>query len=458
MTLSNNNTSNNEGYNEILSGAVSEALGATAGAATPLLKIDESKMKRWVDGQVKNAVEDVLNDILEFEAKTLAGAEMYERTAARQDYRNGHRKRKILTRVGEVELQVPRLRSVEFTTAVIDRYRRRESSIEEALVEMYIAGVSTRRVSDVTEALFGASVSSSAMSELNKKVYDRLDEWRNRRLEKKYPYIYLDGLVMSRRWTGEENHFSVLVAMGVSEEGVREVIGIADGAKEDKENWLSFLRHLKERGLCGVKLAVSDACLGLVAALEEVFPEARWQRCAVHFYRNVLSQVPLTQRRHLGTALKAVHAQESREAALAKVETLKAAWGNRFPGAVKILVDGVASTLTYYDFPPEHWRRIRTNNPMERLLKEVRRRTNVVGAFPDGRSALMLATARVRYVSERTWSGRKYLDVSTLLDLEKAEEEETALPEFLKLESKEVIGPARRGRAALARIHARAHA
>jgi len=402
-----------------------EATGE-AGAKTPLLRIDESKMKRWVDGQVKNAVEDVLNDIMEFEAKTLASAEVYERTEGRRDYRNGHRKRKLITRVGEVELKVPRLRTVPFTTAAIERYRRKESSIEEALVEMYIAGVSTRRVSDVTEALFGASVSSSAMSELNKKVYDRLDEWRMRPLEKKYPYIYLDGIVMSRRWMGEAKNFSVLVAVGVNEDGTREVIGIADGAKEDKASWLAFLRHLKERGLCGVKLAVSDACLGLVAALEEVFPDARWQRCSVHFYRNVLSKVPDSHKRHFATALKAIHAQESREAALQKVEALKAEWGNRFSGAVKILTEGVASTLTYYGFPPEHWRRIRTNNPMERLLREVRRRTNVVGSFPDGKSALMLATARVRYVSDRTWSGRKYMDVSMLLDLEKAPEEQSA--------------------------------
>ncbi len=402
-----------------------EAIGEVAGKK-PLLRIDESKMKAWVDGQVKNAVEDVLNDIMEFEAKTLAGAEVYERTEGRKDYRNGYRKRKLLTRVGEVDLKVPRLRSVPFTTAAIERYRRRESSIEEAMIEMYIAGVSTRRVSDVTEALFGASVSSSAMSELNKKVYERLDEWRNRPLKKKYPYIYLDGMVMSRRWTGEVSHFSVLVAAGVNEDGTREVIGIADGAKEDKASWLSFLRHLKQRGLNGVKLAVSDACLGLVAALEEVFPAARWQRCTVHFYRNVLSQVPLTHKRHFATALKAVHAQESREAALAKVDALKAEWGSRFSGAVKILEEGVASTLTYYDFPPEHWVRIRTNNPMERLLKEVRRRTNVVGAFPDAKSALMLATARVRYVSDKTWSGRKYMDVSMLLNLDKALEAESA--------------------------------
>lgn len=290
---------------------------------------------------------------------------------------------------------------------------------------MYLAGVSTRRVSDVTEALFGASVSASAMSELNKKVYDRLDEWRSRPLGKSYPYIYLDGMVMSRRWTGEVSHFSVLVAVGVNEDGAREVIGVADGAQEDKASWLSFLRHLKERGLRGVRLAVSDACLGLVEAPGEVFPEAAWQRCAVHFYRNVLGKVPHSHKRTFATALKAVHAQESREAALSKVETLREAWRGWFSDAVKILTDGVASTLTFYDFPPEHWTRIRTNNTLERLLKEVRRRTNVVGAFPDGRSALMLATARVRYVSERTWSSRRYMDVSALIGESKPEEEET---------------------------------
>ncbi len=155
-----------------------EATG-TSGGRSPLLKIDESKMKAWVDRQVKNAVEDVLNGIMEFEAKTLAGAEMYERTERRKDYRNGYRKRKLQTRVGEVDLKVLRLRSVPFTTAAIESYRRRESSIEEALIEIYLAGVSRRRVSDITEALFG----SSAMSELNKKIYDRLDEWRSRPLK-----------------------------------------------------------------------------------------------------------------------------------------------------------------------------------------------------------------------------------------------------------------------------------
>lgn len=404
MTLNNSNTQ-----------AAQEATGSVAGRK-PLLQIDESKMKKWVDGQVKNAVEDVLNDIMEAEARALAGADKHERTDVRKDYRNGYRKRKLQTRVGQVDLKVPRLRSVPFTTAAIERYRRRESSIEEAMIEMYLAGVSTRRVSDVTEALFGASVSASAMSELNKKVYDRLEQWRNRPLESKYVYVYLDGMVLSRRWTGDVSNFSILVASGVREDGRREVIGIADGTKEDKQNWLAFLRHLKERGLHGVRLAISDACLGLVAALEEVFPQARWQRCTVHFYRNVLAKVPTTHKRHFATALKAVHAQESREAALAKVETLKEQWGNRFAGAVKILADGVASTLTYYDFPPQHWVRIRTNNPMERLLREVRRRTNVVGAFPDGRSALMLAAARVRYISDRTWSQRRYMDVSMLLN------------------------------------------
>ena len=397
-----------------------------AGGKRPLLRIDETKLQNWVDGQVKNAVQDVFNDILESEAKALAGADKYERTDERQDYRNGHRTRKLITRVGEIELKVPRLRSVPFTTAAIERYRRRESSIEEALVEMYLAGLSTRRVSDVTEALFGASVSSSAMSELNQKVYERLETWRNRPLEHRYVYVHLDGMVMSRRWTGDVNHFSVLVASGVREDGYREVIGIADGAKEDKANWLAFLRHLKERGLNGVRLVISDACLGLVAALEEVFPAARWQRCTVHFYRNVLAKVPHSHKRHFATALKAVHAQESREAALAKVEAIKEQWGGRFTEAVKILTEGVASTLTYYDFPPQHWVRIRTNNPMERLLKEVRRRTNVVGAFPDGHSALMLACARVRYVSDRTWSGRKYLDVSLLLDATPQENDEPA--------------------------------
>jgi putative transposase len=183
-----------------------------------------------------------------------------------------------------VTLQVPRLRSLPFETQIIERYRRRESSVEEALMEMYFAGVSVRRVEDITEALWGTRVSPSTVSELNQKIAERIDQWRNRPLEGEYPYVYLDGIGLKRCWGGEVRTIAVLVAVGVNAEGHREILGVTEGAKEDTDSWRNFLQQLKSRGLAGVHLVIADKCLGLVEALGECFPEARWQRCTVHFY------------------------------------------------------------------------------------------------------------------------------------------------------------------------------
>src|SRR5262249_37481919 len=188
-----------------------------------------------------------------------------------------------------------KLRNLPFETAIIERYRRRETSVEEALVEMYLAGVSTRRVEDITEALWGLRVSSSTVSELNKKIYAQIEAWRQRPVVGEHPYVFLDGIWLKRCWGGEVRNVAVLVAVGVNQDGFREVLGVMEGAREDKDSWTAFLRHLKERGLAGVRLFVSDKCLGLVEALGEFYPEAAWQRCAVHFFRNVFRAGPPRQ-------------------------------------------------------------------------------------------------------------------------------------------------------------------
>jgi transposase-like protein len=187
---------------------------------------------------------------------------------------------------------MPKLRATTFETAIIERYKRRESSVEEALIERYLAGVSVRRIEDITEALWGTKVSPATISELNKKVYVQIDQWRMRKLESDYPYVYLDGIVLKRCWAGEVRNVSILVAIGVDQDGYREVLGACEGAKEDKAGWSGFLRQLKERGLKGVRLIVSDKCLGLVESLAEIYPESDWQRCTVHWYRNVFSHFP----------------------------------------------------------------------------------------------------------------------------------------------------------------------
>ena len=235
---------------------------------------------------------------------------------------------------------MPKLRRQTFETAIIERYQRRECSVEEALMQMYLAGVSVRRVEDITEALWGTRVSPGTVSNLNKKIYAKIEEWRNRPIEGEHPYLYLDGIVMKRTWAGEVRNVSLLVASAVNSEGYREILGICEGAKEDKSGWSNFLRHLVDRGLSGVKLIISDAC--------------------------------------------------------------------------RELVESIGETLTFYGFPDSHWRKIRTNNPLERIMKEIRRRTRVVGAFPDGQSCLNLAAARLRHIAAGKWSARKYMSMTPL--------------------------------------------
>jgi transposase-like protein len=246
-----------------------------------VITIDDERIKNHLDRVVRGTVEETLNALLDAEADRLCNAQRYERTATRRDTRAGHYERNLQTKAGEVRLKVPKLRAQTFETAIIERYRRRESSVEEALIEMYLAGVSLRRVEDITEALWGTRVSPSTVWDLNKKIYGTIEAWRNRPIDGEHVYVYLDGIVLKRSWAGEVRNVSLLVAIGVNDNGYREILGICEGAKEDKAGWSSFLKHLKERGLKGVRLITSDACLGLAESAAEFFPEAAWQRCIV---------------------------------------------------------------------------------------------------------------------------------------------------------------------------------
>jgi transposase-like protein len=380
------------------------------------INIDERRVNDHLKAVVRSTVEETLNAMLDAEADALCRAKRYERTEDRADTRAGHYERSLETTAGPVTLKVPKLRTLPFESQIIERYRRRESSVEEALVEMYLAGVSVRRVEDITEALWGTRVSASTVSELNQKIYAQIEEWRNRPLTGSHPYVYLDGIWLKRSWGGEVRNVSVLVAIGVSQDGFREIVGVAEGAKEDHASWLDFLRHLKTRGLRGTRLFISDKCLGLIESLGEVFPEAAWQRCVVHFYRNVLTIVPKARVREVADMLKAIRAQEDADAARQKAqEVAKKLHLLRLGQAADIILAGIDETISYMAFPREHWRRIRTNNPLERMNREIRRRTRVVGNFPDGRSALMLVCARLRHQSGTQWGQKRYLDMHLLI-------------------------------------------
>lgn len=388
-----------------------------------IIEINEEKVKDHLGKFVRQTVEETLNAMLEAEADMLCNAQRHERKTERQGYRAGHYERTLLTKAGEVKLQMPKLKKVTFETAIIERYKRREISVEEAMVEMYLAGVSVRRVEDITEALWGTKVSPGTISNLNKKIYEEIEKWRNLPLKEHYTYVYLDGIWMKRSWAGEVKNISILVGIGVNQEGFREIIGVAEGMKEDKESWQNFLRYLKQRGLKEVDLFVSDKALGLVESIPDFYPNAKWQRCVVHFYRNVFSLVPHGKVKEVATMLKAIHAQENiGEAKKKKGQIAEKLREMKLIKAAQLVETGTDETFSYYYFPVEHWKRIRTNNGLERIMKEIRRRTRVIGSFPDGESALMLVAARLRHIAGSTWSERKYLNMGLLVDYDLTEQ------------------------------------
>lgn len=380
-----------------------------------VIKIDQAQVQQHLGQMVRSTVEETLNAMLDAEADHLCNAQRYEHTEGRTDQRAGHYKRKLHTKAGEVELKVPKLRKATFETAIIERYRRRESSVEEALMEMYLAGVSVRRVEDITQALWGMRVSAGTVSDLNQKMYERIEAWRNRPIEGAYPYVYLDGICLKRTWGGEVRNVSVLVAVGVGQDGYRDILGVAEGYKEDKAGWSGFLAYLKKRGLTCPELFISDKCLGLIESLAEYYPEAKWQRCMVHFYRNVFTVVPKAKVKHVAAMLKAIHAQEDLEAAREKAKAVATKLEKmKLRAAAEKVRESIEETLTYYAFPDKHHRQIRTNNPLERIMREIRRRSRVVGCFPDGKSALMLAAARLRYIAGTKWGTRRYMNMERL--------------------------------------------
>ena len=387
-----------------------------------IIQLNKELIHHELKDLVKNSVEETLNAMLDHEADELVNAQKYERAANRQGYRAGHYRRNFQTTAGAVELKVPKLKGVAFETAIIERYRRRESSVEEALIEMYLAGVSVRRVEDITQALWGTKVSPGTISNLNQKAYANIETWRTRKLSGEYPYVYVDGVFLKRSWGGEIQNVSILVAIGVNEEGNRDILGAAEGMKEDKESWRSFFTWLKERGLTGVRLIIGDKNLGMLETIPEVFPEAAYQRCTVHFYRNVLSVVPRNKMKYVARMLKAIHAQESKEAAREKAQLVDRELKRlKLAKAAEKVAAGIEETITYMQFPAQHWTRIRTNNAIERLNREIKRRTRAIGAFPDGQSALMLVCARLRHVAGTEWGWKKYLNMDHLKHMNEPE-------------------------------------
>lgn len=284
----------------------------------PIVTLNEESLRSDLRELVRKTVEDTLNGLLEAEADELVGAGRHGRTAEREAYRAGHYDRGLTTSSGEVTIRMPKLKGARLATAAIERYRRRETSVEEAMIEMYLAGVSTRRIEDVSEILRGSSVSAATVSNLNEKAFASAGERRNRPLERARPCACVDGIYLKRSRGGAYENVAVMVAIGANDDGYREVVGAAEGFTESSECWREFLSWLRSRGLHGVRMVVGDKASGMVGSIAEVFPDAAHRRCTVRFHRNVPARAPKSGRAAVAAMLEAVHAMESREAAEAK--------------------------------------------------------------------------------------------------------------------------------------------
>jgi putative transposase len=365
---------------------------------------------------LREIVERVVQELLEAEMSEHIGAAPYERTENRKGHRNGHKPRALRTRVGTLTLLVPQDREGTFSTRLFSRYQRNEKALVLALMEMYIEGVSTRKVTEVTEALCGTSFSKSLVSSLAGRLDAELEAWRSRRLEAvAYPYLFVDARYEKVRVDRRVVSQGVLIVSAVREDGFREILGVEVADTESEATYHELFRSLKGRGLSGVKLVVSDDHRGLKAAIERHFQGASWQRCQVHYARNLLGMVGATKRKELAEGLRGVFAVPGRRTALGLASELAEEWREKgYPKVAEHLEERVEECLACLAFPEAHRRRIRTTNGPERLNQEVKRRTRVVRIFPNREACLRLVTALAVEQSEEWVTGRRYLDIREL--------------------------------------------
>jgi len=370
---------------------------------------------------------------VELEAEQVIGAGPYERSDGRKTYRNGHRQRTWETRVEEIPLQIPKLREGTYFPSLLEPRRRSEQALLSVIQTAYVQGVSTRKVDDLLRALGLTGIDKSRVSRICKELDEVVGAFRNLPLEGSYPYVWLDALYLKVRQDHRIVNQALVIAIGVRETGDRDILGFSLGASEEYAFWLDFLRSLSRRGLQGVQLVTSDAHEGLKAAIQQVFTGATWQRCRVHFMRNVLAHIPKGSKSVVAAALRTIFAQPDRAAAGAQLaEAVKAMMG-RWPKAAEVVAEAENDVLAYMSFPEEHWTRIYSTNPLERLNKEVKRRTNVVGIFPDGASVIRLVGAVLTETSDEWQVGRRYFSQESMKKLLEPETLLVAEPQPLQL-------------------------
>lgn len=387
----------------------------------------------WDGDLLREGVTLLIKLLMEHEVSQQIGAERYERTAERQTHRNGFRDGSWETRVGEIPLRIPKLRSGSYYPSFLEPRRRAERALMAVIQTAYVEGVSTRKVDELVQALGLTGIDKSKVSRICQELDTAVTAFRERHLDAAYPYVWLDALYVKVR----ENHRivskAVVIAIGVRETGEREILGLEIGSSEEESFWTQFLRSLVARGLTGVELVISDAHQGLKTALTKVLHDVSWQRCRVHFMRNVLAHVPKVDKSMAAAAIRTIFAQPHAEAAHEQLAEVAKAMQTRWSAAAEVLLAGEDEVLTYMAFPRDHWRRIYSTNPLERLNREVKRRTDVVGIFPDSAAVIRLVGSILIEINDEWQAGRRYFSQASMRQLHDPLEELMALPNALPL-------------------------
>lgn len=367
----------------------------------------------------REAVRAYVQEVLEQEMTAAVGAGKGERTEGRLGYRSGYYGRSLVTRVGKLELRVPQDRHGRFSTEVFERYQRSEKALVGALAEMYVQGVSTRKVKAITEELCGHSFSASAISAINKRMDEALSRFARRRLEEPFPYVILDARYEKVRENGVIGSQAVLIGLGIDWEGRRQVLAVEMANRESRSSWKGFLTGLKERGLHGVEFVVSDDHAGLKKAIAEVLPEASWQRCYVHFLRNALDYMPRKRDDDCLQELRWLYDRRDIGEARADLAAWITRWQGKYPKLTDWVEESIEETFTFYKLPRQHHKHLKSTNMLERLNEEIRRRTRVVRIFPNTESCLRLVRALAVETHEDWLEANRYLNMEYLKERKK---------------------------------------
>jgi putative transposase len=373
---------------------------------------------------LKEGVRVLSQALMEMEVEEYVGATRHERSPGRTGQRNGYRERSWDTRVGTVDLKVPRVRDGGYFPSLLEPRRRAERALSAVVQEAYVHGVSTRKVEELVKALGMGGISKSRVSEVCEELDEEVERFRSRPLEGSYPYVWVDATYLKARQDGRVASTAVVIAVGVkAQTGEREVLGLEVGPSEDGAFWTSFLRSLVGRGLSGVRLVTSDAHRGLKGAVEAVLQGASWQRCRVHFMRNALSLVPKTAQQMVGATIRTVFAQPDSESARQQWRRISEGFRSRFPRLTELMEEAEEDVLSYAAFPVEHWQKIWSNNPLERVNKEIKRRTNVVGIFPNEAAVIRLVGSVLSEQHDEWQVSKRYFSVGSLAKVDRREEQ-----------------------------------